>query len=38
MQKLEKEYGVRLFDRIGNRIQLIRAGQFADFRKQHSDT
>ncbi|MCW4121816.1 LysR family transcriptional regulator [Prevotella copri] len=28
MQKLEKEYGVRLFDRIGNRIQLTRAGQF----------
>ncbi|MEE1460186.1 hypothetical protein [Segatella copri] len=38
MQKLEKEYGVRLFDRIGNRIQLTRARLFADFRKQHSDT
>ncbi len=27
IQELEKEYGVRLFDRIGNRIQLTRAGQ-----------
>ena len=27
MQELEKEYGVQLFDRIGNRIQLTRAGQ-----------
>ena len=38
IQELEKEYGVQLFDRIGNRIQLTRAGLFADFRKQHSDT
>lgn len=27
IQELEREYGVRLFDRIGNRIQLTRAGQ-----------
>ena len=27
IQELEKEYGVQLFDRIGNRIQLTRAGQ-----------
>ena len=27
IQELEKEYGGRLFDRIGNRIQLTRAGQ-----------
>ncbi len=27
IQELEKEYGVRLFDRIGNRIQLTHAGQ-----------
>lgn len=27
IQELEKEYGVRLFDRIGSRIQLTRAGQ-----------
>ncbi len=27
IQELEKEYGVRLFERIGNRIQLTRAGQ-----------
>ncbi len=27
IQELEKEYGVRLFDRIGNRIQLTQAGQ-----------
>ncbi len=27
IQEIEKEYGVRLFDRIGNRIQLTRAGQ-----------
>ncbi len=27
IQELEKVYGVRLFDRIGNRIQLTRAGQ-----------
>ncbi len=27
IQELEKEYGVRLFDRIGNRIQLTRAGK-----------
>lgn len=27
IQELEKEYGVRLFDRIGNRIQLTPAGQ-----------
>lgn len=27
IQELEKEYGVRLFDRIGNRILLTRAGQ-----------
>ena len=27
IQELEKEYGMRLFDRIGNRIQLTRAGQ-----------
>lgn len=26
IQELEKEYGVQLFDRIGNRIQLTRAG------------
>ena len=38
IQELEKEYGMRLFDRIGNRIQLTRARLFADFRKQHSDT
>ena len=25
IQELEKEYGVQLFDRIGNRIQLTRA-------------
>lgn len=27
VQELEKEYGVRLFDRIGHRIQLTPAGQ-----------
>lgn len=27
IQELEREYGVRLFDRMGNRIQLTRAGQ-----------
>lgn len=27
IQELEKEYNVRLFDRMGNRIQLTRAGQ-----------
>ena len=27
IQELEKEYGVQLFDRIGNRIQLTCAGQ-----------